>query len=80
MALIALLDANVLWPQALRDTLIRAAIWELYRPAWTLQILEEMSRSLVREGRVEKERIDRTVRLMRENCPHFLVEDYEGLV
>src|SRR5947209_5547480 len=80
MALIALLDANVLWPQALRDTLIRAAIWDLYRPAWTLQILDEMSRSLVRAGRVERTRIDRTVQLMRENCPHFLVEGYEGLI
>jgi predicted nucleic acid-binding protein len=80
MARIAVLDANVLWPQYLRDVLIRAAVADLYRAAWTDRILEEMRTSLIRKGRVSTEQIDRTVRFMREQCPHFMVEGYENLI
>jgi hypothetical protein len=46
VALAALLDANVLWSAALRDTLLLAAESDLFRPAWTREILQEVSRSL----------------------------------
>lgn len=42
MARIAVLDANVLWPQYLRDTLLRAAAFDMYRGAWTDRILNEI--------------------------------------
>jgi predicted nucleic acid-binding protein len=80
MALIAILDANVLWPQSLRDTLIRLAIHDLYRAAWTSKILDEMGNSLLREHRKTPEQVQRTRALMTENCPHMLVEGYEGLI
>lgn len=80
MSFIALLDANVLWPAALRCTLIRAALRGLYRPAWSDQILDEMARSLQREGRVQRERIQRTISLMKVALPQALVEGYEGLI
>jgi hypothetical protein len=81
MAFIALPDANVLWPASLRCTLIRAAIRELYRAAWSLQILVEMATSLKRERRhLTPQRIDRTIDLMLRNCPHILVEGYEDLI
>lgn len=80
MSFIALLDANVLWPAALPCLLIRAAIRGLYRPMWTEKILEEMAQSLLREGRVTRERIERTVRLMKSRVPHALVEGYEKLI
>ena len=37
-----ILDANVLFPFTLRDTLLRAAERELYLIGWSGQILEEM--------------------------------------
>jgi predicted nucleic acid-binding protein len=81
MAFVALLDANVLWPAALRCTLIRAAIHGLYRPAWTRQILDELTSSLKRDKpRLDPARVDRTIALMLERVPHALVEGYEDLI
>jgi predicted nucleic acid-binding protein len=80
VSFIALLDANVLWPAALRCILVRAALRGLFRPVWTERILEEMAHSLQREGRAHPDRIARTVRLMKESVPHALVEGYETLI
>ena len=49
--LVAVLDANVLYPMTLRDTLLRAAEVDLYQPRWSTPILDEMERNLV-EGEV----------------------------
>jgi len=76
----AVLDANVLWPAALRCTLIRAGIAGLYRPVWSRQILDEMAATLQREGRVRQQRIERTVRLMEQALPRALVEGYQDLI
>ncbi|GEM_PF-5052365 len=46
VSLIALLDANALWSAAVRDTLLLAAEHNLFRPAWTHQVLHEMAESL----------------------------------
>ena len=46
LPLIALLDANVIWSAAVRDTLLLAAEQALFRPLWTQQILDEMARGL----------------------------------
>jgi len=43
----AVLDANVLYPFSLRDTLLRLAELELYTPLWSERILEEMTRNLI---------------------------------
>jgi predicted nucleic acid-binding protein len=47
MSISAVLDANVLYPFSLRDTLLRLAELELYTPLWSEQILDEMQRNLV---------------------------------
>jgi len=60
----AVLDANVLYPFSLRDTLLRLAELELYTPLWSARILEEMTRNLV-EHRITGEqaaRIETAVR------------------
>ena len=81
MALVALLDANVLWSAALRDTLLLAAEQDLFRPVWTRQILEEMSRSLKsRRPDLDPARIDRTVDQILTHFPESLVERYEQLI
>lgn len=81
MAVIALLDANVLWSAAVRDTLLLAAEQDLFRPVWTRQILEEMSRSLkARRPDLDPLRIDRTVDQILTHFPESLVERYEHLI
>ena len=49
---VVVLDANVLFPFTLRDTLLRAAAAELYQVRWTGRILDEMARNLVAAGHV----------------------------
>ncbi|MCP9489452.1 MAG: PIN domain-containing protein [Solirubrobacteraceae bacterium MAG38_C4-C5] len=47
----AVLDASVLYPLPLRDTLLRIAERELYDPYWSDRILDEVVRNLVADGR-----------------------------
>jgi predicted nucleic acid-binding protein len=47
MAFRVVLDACVLYPFSLRDTLLRLAELELYDPYWSERILEETRRNLV---------------------------------
>lgn len=54
MAFRAVLDANVLFPFSLRDTLLRLAEAELYLPLWSSRILDEMQRNLVARGLMEE--------------------------
>jgi predicted nucleic acid-binding protein len=46
VAFAVVLDANVLVPAALRDTLLRAAESYLYRPIWSRESLVEVERTL----------------------------------
>ncbi len=46
MALVAILDASVLYPLPLRDTLLRIAETGLYDPCWSERILDEVARNL----------------------------------
>jgi len=43
----AVLDASVLYPLPLRDTLLRVAESELFIPYWSEQILSEVTRNLI---------------------------------
>ena len=74
----ALLDANVLFPNALRDTLLRIAAAGLYRPLWSRTILDEVRRNvLAQRSHVTPERFDRTLRLMNEAFPDALISGFE---
>src|SRR5919198_179696 len=61
----AVLDANVLYPFSLRDSLLRLAELELYTPLWSVRILEEMTRNLV-EQRITEEQAARIEQAMRQ--------------
>lgn len=68
----AVLDANVLFPFSLRDTLLRLAEpapspapVPLYIPLWSERILDEMVRNLVEDGRMDQDQADRLASLMR---------------
>jgi predicted nucleic acid-binding protein len=50
VALTAALDASVLYPLPLRDTLLRAAQVGMYDPCWSERILDEVARNLVANG------------------------------
>ena len=44
---IVVVDANVLFPLTLRDTVLRAAAAGFYQLRWSAEILDEMERNLV---------------------------------
>lgn len=75
-----MLDANVLFPVVLRDTLLRAADAGYFLPYWSAHILAELSRNLIADAHVSEERATRLVATLRRNFPHAETADYEHLV
>lgn len=59
MPFAAVLDASVLYPLPLRDTLLRVAETELYDPRWSQQILDEVVRNLVDDRRASEDQARR---------------------
>jgi len=59
MTFAAVLDASVLYPLPLRDTLLRVAETELYDAYWSEPILDEVVRNLVADGRATSEQAER---------------------
>lgn len=71
----AVLDACVLYPNALRDTLLRIAEDGVYQPLWSEKILDELHGVLERKGR----RADYVVQCIREAFPEAMVSGWESL-
>lgn len=76
MLLAAVLDANVLFPMILRDTLLRVAAAGCFRAHWSERILDEMSRNLVEDHRVTRENAERLQRQMATAFPDAVVQDW----
>ncbi len=76
----AVLDANVLFPIRLCDTLLRAAEVGLYQPLWTAQILTEVERNLVAQRRSSVEEARRRCAAMHAKFPIAMVTGYEGRI
>ena len=74
------LDACVLFPAALRDTLLRAADVGLYRLHWSDMILEEVRRNLVAQERTTELQAQRLITVMDEAFPDAAVRGFESLV
>jgi predicted nucleic acid-binding protein len=74
------LDANALFPNTLRDTLLRAASAGLYQVQWSARILEEARRNLVLKGLMSEDRSKRLVEHMQRAFPEALVTGYEELI
>jgi predicted nucleic acid-binding protein len=74
------LDANVLFPFTLRDTLLRAAEQELYIWRWSSEILEEMRRNLVTKDFTTAEKSLQLVEAIRRAFPEGEVTGYEFLI
>lgn len=54
MAFSAVLDANVLYPASLRDTLLRFASRDFFVPVCSDRILDEVERNVIADGRVTR--------------------------
>ena len=76
----ALLDANVLYPNLLRDLLISLALSGLYSARWTEQINDEWTRSLKANRPELADRIDALRLRLNQVVPDCLVENYEVLI
>jgi len=74
------LDANVLYPFTLRDTLLRSAMSDLYQPFWSEEVLNEATRNLVRNGTMTAAKAKRLTEEMKRAFPESIVEGYEHLV
>ncbi|HEX5504304.1 MAG TPA: PIN domain-containing protein [Thermomicrobiales bacterium] len=74
------LDACVLVPAALRDTLLRAAQRGLYRPCWSEMILGEVERTLTRTGLATLAGARRLVAILRDRFPRAVATGYERLI
>ena len=74
MAFKVVLDANVLYPFSLRDTLLRLAERELYVLSWSERILDEVGRNLVEDGRTDEATAARLQAAMRSTFPEALID------
>jgi predicted nucleic acid-binding protein len=77
----AVYDANVLYPNALRDLLIRLARAGLVHARWTEQILDEMSAALRRNRPdIDDEKMRRLRGLMNSAVRNCLIYGYEAAI
>lgn len=79
MAVIALLDACVLYPAPLRDLLMHLAIEGLFHARWSRRIQDEWTRALLRSKPHLANRLKRTRRLMEEAILDSVVEGWEEI-
>jgi predicted nucleic acid-binding protein len=78
---VAVLDACVLYPAALRDVFLWLAAESVYRPRWTETIHGEWMRAvLANRPDLAREQLARTRALMDQVDPESLVTGYEELV
>ena len=76
----AILDANVLYPNTLRNLLLSLASDGLYHVKWTTEITQEWSRNLVADRPDIASKIDRLVELVNLSVQDCLVEGYEYII
>jgi hypothetical protein len=76
----ALLDACVLYPVGVRDLLLCVAEREVYVPYWTDEILDEMERNVVADGRASADQMAAMRQQMNIAFPAAFIEGYETLI
>ena len=79
--MIAVLDANVLYPARLRDLLVRLALAGTFRSRWSEEILDECFRNILADRPdLDASYLERTRRLMNVAVLDATVTDYESSV
>jgi predicted nucleic acid-binding protein len=76
----AILDANVLYPQLVRDTLLSLAVERLYHARWTTTIHAEWMRNLAEDRPEIAARLPQLAERMNASVPDCLVTNYEKLI
>lgn len=77
----AFLDANVLYPAPLRDILIELAVSDLFQARWSLFILDEVKRNILKNRPdLDEDRIDRTIELMNAHTRDCITEVPDELI
>lgn len=75
------LDACVIYPNLLRDLLVRLGLSGLYQPKWTATIHDEWKRNLVKNvPEISPEKVRRIEALMDKALPDALVSGFEPLI
>jgi predicted nucleic acid-binding protein len=77
---LVVVDANVLFPLTLRDTVLRAAADGFYQLRWSAEILDEMERNLVSTGTMPADKAARLRATMEKYFPDAEVTGYQPLV
>ncbi|HUA86548.1 MAG TPA: PIN domain-containing protein [Bryobacteraceae bacterium] len=76
---VALLDASVLAPMPVADTLLRLASEPaLYSPKWSPDILGELHRTLIKFG-YPAAKVNRRIQVMHDHFPEAMVDGYQLL-
>lgn len=78
--LVVVLDTCALFPQTLRDTLLRAAEAGLYSPRWSKDILEELRRNLQEDRGLNEEQARHLLTAMDSAFPEAIVNGYSSLI
>jgi predicted nucleic acid-binding protein len=79
--LVAVLDACVLFPASLRDTLLRLAETpRQYIPKWSDQILEEVTRNLEGRRKLAPAKIAHLIRQIESHFPEARITGYQKLI
>lgn len=76
----AILDANVLYPNLLRDLLLSLAAAGLFHARWTDRINEEWTRNLILNRPDIESKICELLEQVNQAVPDCLVENYEVLI
>jgi hypothetical protein len=72
------LDACVIYPITVVDSLLTLAEAGFYTPLWTGRILGEVERNLIERG-IPAEAVQRRIQCMKEAFPEARVEGFEEL-
>lgn len=78
--MLAVLDANVLFPFHIRNLLLHLAAGGLYEPVWSDEIMEEARRNLLIRGRVDDVQWARLDRAMRKGFGDAWIDGYQHLI
>ena len=76
----AVLDADVLYPLPLRDTLLSAAAEGCFQPVWSAKILDEATRNLIADGRADAAGAASLRHALDHHFADALVEGYDALI
>jgi predicted nucleic acid-binding protein len=80
-AIVAILDANVLYPAPLRDFLLSLAFRGVFAPKWSSDIQEEWTRNLLQNRPdLTHDQLNYTVKLMDTAFPDALVTDFHSSI